>query len=173
VGRTPAPEETQRLARRLGELCRAGDVLALSGDLGAGKTCFVQGLARGLEVAENEVVSPTFTLIQHHPGRVALDHIDLYRLGTEEELSELGLRDGEILGGEGVAAVEWAERFPDLFEDALWIYLAEGGPGERVIEASAKGERAEALLDAWTRDISPDIDPDIDPDTDPDTERTA
>src|SRR5207237_5335442 len=104
-----SPSETQRLGERLGAVCEPGDVIALVGDLGAGKTAFVQGLARGLGVPDEErVASPTFDIILEHAGRLVLHHVDLYRLGSEDELAELGL--GELLAGDGVAAVEWFDR---------------------------------------------------------------
>jgi tRNA threonylcarbamoyladenosine biosynthesis protein TsaE len=105
---THSPDETRSLGRRLGRLLGPGAVLALSGELGAGKTCFVQGLAEGLEVRERHVVSPSFVLIREYRGRAPLYHVDLYRLSPGREVAELGLE--EFMGGEGVCAVEWAEK---------------------------------------------------------------
>src|SRR5258705_7953600 len=96
-----SPDETAALGERLGRVLEAGDVVALIGDLGAGKTAFVQGMARGLEVTSQRVASPTFTLVNEHPGRVPLYHIDLYRLTRADELVEIGFE--EYLGGDGVA----------------------------------------------------------------------
>ena len=105
---THSPKETRALGRRLGRRLGPGAVLALSGELGAGKTCFVQGLAEGLEVRESHVVSPSFVLVREYRGRAPLYHVDLYRLSPGREVAELGLE--EFMGGEGVCAVEWAEK---------------------------------------------------------------
>src|SRR4051794_29693301 len=91
---THSPEETQALGERLGRVLEAGDVISLGGGLGAGKTCFVQGLAPGLGVpAERRISSPTFTIVNEHAGRLTLYHVDLYRLEEERELREIGLVD--------------------------------------------------------------------------------
>ena len=92
---------------RLGRLVRPGDVLALHGDLGAGKTCLVQGLAAGLGVAE-PITSPTFILIAEYAGRLPLYHVDLYRTERPEEVRGLGLED--LLGGDGVTVIEWGDK---------------------------------------------------------------
>jgi tRNA threonylcarbamoyladenosine biosynthesis protein TsaE len=146
---TGSAGETQRLAGALGALVRAGDVVALDGELGAGKTCFVQGLASGLGVPANaRVASPTFTLVnEHHGGRLVLYHVDLYRLERRDELEQIGL--AEILGGPGVCAVEWMERFPEFApRDRLALTLTITGDEARSVRAQAYGA-AEPLLDAW------------------------
>lgn len=118
-----SPEETQALAERLGRLLQGGECLALEGDLGAGKTCFVQGLAKGLDVPEDVYVrSPTFALLDEYPGRIPLFHLDLYRLEDEDELEAIGWRD--CLRPDAVVAVEWSNRIPDaLPPDKLIIEL--------------------------------------------------
>jgi len=105
---TESEEETAEIARGLGERFTGGEVVLLFGELGAGKTAFVKGLAHGLGCDGREVVSPTFVLLTSHPGRLRLDHVDLYRLGAGVAEAELGLQ--ELPGPEGVLAVEWAER---------------------------------------------------------------
>lgn len=105
------PADTRALAARLAAELGPGSVLALHGDLGAGKTCFVQGLARALGV-RGAVRSPTFTLVHEHAGSLPLYHIDLYRVGAADEALAFGL--DEYLHGRGVAAVEWAERVAPL-----------------------------------------------------------
>jgi len=105
-------DETRAIARGLAESLKPGAVLALHGDLGAGKTCFVQGLADGLGITEI-VNSPTFTIVKEYDGDLPLYHIDLYRISDEHEALDLGL--DEYLFGDGVAAVEWAERVEPLF----------------------------------------------------------
>jgi tRNA threonylcarbamoyladenosine biosynthesis protein TsaE len=110
--RTTSPEETFELARAFAARLKAGDVVALDGELGAGKTLFVQGLAAGMGVPEEVFVrSPSFAILnEYRGGRVPIYHLDFYRLVRPEELGDLGLE--EYLDGDGVCVVEWAERFP-------------------------------------------------------------
>lgn len=104
---TRSAAETEELARELASTLRGGDVVLLFGELGAGKTAFVRGLARGLGADAEDVASPTFVLLTRYAGRLTLHHADLYRLGPGGE-EELGLE--ELPGRDGVLAVEWAER---------------------------------------------------------------
>jgi tRNA threonylcarbamoyladenosine biosynthesis protein TsaE len=149
--RSGSPGQTQALAARLGALVQPRDVLTLSGPLGAGKTCFVQGLARGLAVPpEERVASPTFNIVIEHAGRVPLYHVDLYRIVDERELDEIGL--DAYLSGAGVCAVEWMENFPSRApRDRLEIALAfvAGEEEARTIRVEAHGMRSERLLEAW------------------------
>jgi tRNA threonylcarbamoyladenosine biosynthesis protein TsaE len=121
-----------------------GDVVALSGPLGAGKTTFVQGLAEGLEVpSERHVASPTFALVNEHPGRVDLVHVDFYRVASPAELPELGLEEAY---DRAVTAVEWAERFLDWLPTSyLHITIEPQRSGERVLCIASHGLRNEAL----------------------------
>lgn len=114
------PEETLNLGRALAAELRPGDVLALAGDLGAGKTHFTKGLAEGLGV-EADVTSPTFTLVHEYPGgRLPLVHIDLYRLEEATEVLGIGLDD--YLAGDGVTVIEWADKFEALMPpDVRWV----------------------------------------------------
>ncbi len=141
-------EETLRFGEALGALLRPGDVLALEGPLGAGKTTLVQGLARGLGVPrEVPVTSPTFTLVAEYPGRVPLRHADFYRVESAARLADAGFDD--LLDGDGVLVVEWPERFPGaLPADRLWIRLEIRGESERLLRLLGVGERAEALVGA-------------------------
>lgn len=108
---TNSPQETQALAARIAQQLTPGTVLALIGPLGAGKTCFVQGLAQGLEVpATYRVNSPTYTLLNIYPGRLPLYHFDWYRLEHVDALSGLDL--DEYFEGEGISVIEWADKFP-------------------------------------------------------------
>lgn len=117
---TTSVEETEALGQALGQVAKPGDIVGLSGDLGAGKTQFTRGVARGLDADERyRVVSPTFTLINEHPGRVKLIHVDLYRLSDPEEMMEIGLFD--YMGGDGICVIEWFER---LEEDRPSEYLS-------------------------------------------------
>jgi tRNA threonylcarbamoyladenosine biosynthesis protein TsaE len=134
---------TRAAGAALGALLRAGDAVALVGDLGAGKTTFAQGVAAGAGFT-GEVTSPTFTLVHEYAGRVPLVHADLYRIERERELAELGLDDvrGALL------LVEWADRFQVVPADHLRIELAHAGDGRRLV-AAGQGDRSRALLAAW------------------------
>jgi len=117
-----SPEETERLAGVLAATLRAGDVLLLSGPLGAGKTAFVRGLARGLGIEPDEVSSPTFTLVhEYRGGRLRLFHADLYRLGTAGA-EDLGL--DELSVQDGVLAIEWPDRLGHAFRGAIEVEIA-------------------------------------------------
>jgi tRNA threonylcarbamoyladenosine biosynthesis protein TsaE len=106
-------KQTMEIARLLGGKLREGDVLALSGELGSGKTCFTGGLARGLGVSEKyQITSPTFTLINEYSARCKLYHFDLYRLNSYSELEDLGYE--EYFSGEGVVVIEWAEKIAQV-----------------------------------------------------------
>jgi tRNA threonylcarbamoyladenosine biosynthesis protein TsaE len=104
---TSSPEETESLGERLAGTLLPGAVVALFGELGAGKTCFIRGACRGLEV-EERVTSPSFIIVNHYRGRMPVYHIDLYRLRDTEEFLSLGYE--EYLFGEGVTLIEWAEK---------------------------------------------------------------
>ena len=135
---TYSAEETRRAAASLKPLLKPGTVLALHGDLGAGKTCFVQGLADAMG-CEAPVTSPTFTLLNEYPGPIPLYHADLYRLDDPEEILRAGLL--EPLDGDGVTAIEWAERAAGLLpERTIHVRLFAGArPGERAIEIEEPG----------------------------------
>ena len=142
---TASAEETRALAEALGRAARAGDALLLEGPLGAGKTCFVQGLARGLGVA-TPVRSPTFVLVTQHRGRATLAHVDLYRVEGASSLEDLGL---EEYRDDAVLAVEWGEKLEGRFDDAMVVTLAEDGPDRRRVTARARGARGREWLEAW------------------------
>jgi tRNA threonylcarbamoyladenosine biosynthesis protein TsaE len=146
-----SPGETRRLAARLGKRVGPGAVIGLIGPLGAGKTCFVQGLAIGLEVPAGErVTSPTFNIVLEHRGRLPLFHVDLYRIAAAGELLEIGLE--QYLHGEGVCAVEWLDRFPELApKDFLEIRIQVDNPKQRTLLVEGTGPRSAELADAWLR----------------------
>jgi tRNA threonylcarbamoyladenosine biosynthesis protein TsaE len=128
----PNAGATQALAERIGRRARPGTVIALSGDLGAGKTCFIQGLAAGLGV-ESPVTSPTFVMIAEHAGRLPLYHVDLYRTESLAEIRALGL--DELLGGEGLTAIEWAEKAETLLPPGtVRVRIRGAGDEPRTIE---------------------------------------
>jgi tRNA threonylcarbamoyladenosine biosynthesis protein TsaE len=121
---THSERETAEAGRDLAATLSVGDVVLLYGELGAGKTAFVRGLAEGLGVAPGDVSSPTFTLVQEYRGgRVPLFHVDLYRLNDPREIDDLGLDE---MGTEGVLAIEWADRLPNGWTGSIDVRLAHG-----------------------------------------------
>ena len=143
---TYSPEETKQLGEKLGQQIQTGTVIALFGDLGSGKTIFVQGLARGLSVPDSYyITSPTYTLINEYPGRHTLFHVDLYRIDNPVDFEEIGLY--EILYNNGVVAIEWADRLnEDLPAEHLNIQLEISSDGSRKIYLTAYGLEAVNLL---------------------------
>ena len=139
------PDATHAFGVFLGERVSAGLVMAVHGDLGAGKTTLAQGVARGLGVPSDHYVnSPTFAILQTHPGRLPFHHIDLYRLADIDEAYGIGL--DEVIGADGVAFVEWPSRVPELCAgDQLRISIHPDGEG-RQVTLEAMGTRAEAFL---------------------------
>lgn len=120
-----SPEETEDLGAALAERLRPGSVVAFAGDLGAGKTAFVRGMARGLGIRER-VTSPTFTIVnEYESGRLPLFHFDMYRLSSEDELFDIGWED--YLGREGVCAVEWSENVSGALDrDCIRVDIRRG-----------------------------------------------
>ncbi len=149
------PAATQTLGQHLGERLRAGDVLALQGDLGTGKTTLIQGLGRGLRI-EERIVSPTFVLVNEYmtPAGLCLRHADCYRLSvanTGMEVAHLGF-DEWLADRQGILVVEWADRIPELLpRDLLVLALHHGdNPESRVIRLQAAGTRYVGLLQEWS-----------------------
>ena len=134
---TQSDAETEALARTLAERLEAGARIHLYGDLGAGKTVFVRGLADGLGVDPDEVSSPTFTLIQEYRGRLALYHVDLYRIAPAE-VPDLGL---DAIAADGVLAIEWAERLPADDPVAIRVRLEDAGDHQRKITVESPHQR--------------------------------
>ena len=149
---TASAAETQELATTLASLCGAGDLLVLAGEMGAGKTAFAQGFARGLGVTD-AVTSPTFTIVREYAGeRLALHHLDVYRLDQLREVSELGI--AEMLDEDAVMLVEWGDAvLPALGEHYLEVHITFGtGDDDRVLELAPRGRswvaRNRVLADA-------------------------
>ena len=142
---TNSPEETQRLGELIGRSAQPGDIYLLTGILGAGKTCLSQGIARGLEVPEN-LRSPTFVLITRHRGRLDLHHLDLYRIGDPWEVWDLGV--DELLFGDGVCVVEWADKAAELFPpESCWVVLEYStGESHRTLTLATASPRYKPLL---------------------------
>jgi tRNA threonylcarbamoyladenosine biosynthesis protein TsaE len=146
-------DETQRLSHTLGSLINQPLVLALTGNLGSGKTAFVQGLARGLEVPDKYyITSPTFTLINEYPGRCDLVHVDLYRLEKIDDLEDIGL--DEMLHGRSVIAIEWADKLLNgLMAEHLSVSLKITDMNCRKLSLDATGHNEVNLIKALEKDI--------------------
>lgn len=135
------PTKTFYIGRILGEALTAGDIVALTGELGAGKTCLTQGIARGLGVPEvYQITSPTFTLVNEYPGRLNLIHLDVYRLSSSRDLQDLGYE--EFFFGKGVTVIEWAEKIQDIIpEKSLSVTLAYLDQNQRSIDMTGQPDQ--------------------------------
>jgi tRNA threonylcarbamoyladenosine biosynthesis protein TsaE len=162
---SPSPEESLRAGEALGCLLRPGDVVALFGELGAGKTVFVRGVAAGLGCAPQDVHSPSFTLVNEYAcgnagsgvARSCLAHIDLYRIRSEDEVPGIGW--DEYLSSRYVVAVEWAERALNVLpKDHLRVRLEVRGTDRRRICAQATGPRSARVLREWVTTLGVYVD---------------
>ena len=141
---TNSPTETEAVGEALGRLLQPGTVLAYRGDLGAGKTAFTRGLARGLGCAE-QVTSPTYTIVNEYlSGRLPLFHFDMYRLAGADDLFDIGWED--YLERGGVCAVEWSENVEDALEDAILVTIEKTGEDSRRITVEGGVELADLSL---------------------------
>ena len=141
---THGPEETEALGEKLAQHLRPGDVIAFYGDLGAGKTAFTRGLARGLGVTE-PVTSPTYTIVNEYlSGRLPLFHFDMYRLGSAEELFDIGWED--YLERGGVCAVEWSENVEEALAGAITVTIRRLDDSQREIILEGGNEHADIGL---------------------------
>ena len=139
---TRSARATRALGERLGGLLRPGDVVALVGELGAGKTQLVRGACAGAGVHEHEVSSPSFAIVASYHGRVPVHHADLYRIADEDELYGTGF--GDLVGGEGALLVEWADRIPGALPDerlTLTLSHDDAAPSVRHVQIEGVGER--------------------------------
>jgi tRNA threonylcarbamoyladenosine biosynthesis protein TsaE len=132
--------ETMAAGEAFSKTLKAGDVVALYGDLGAGKTVFVKGIARGLGI-EGPVTSPTFTILKEYEGRAPLYHFDVYRIEDTEEMDEIGFFD--YLGGEGVSVIEWAEKVDTLLPEGTIRVVIEKTGEDAVRKISIRGGSGE------------------------------
>ncbi|MFB3108449.1 MAG: tRNA (adenosine(37)-N6)-threonylcarbamoyltransferase complex ATPase subunit type 1 TsaE [Candidatus Binatia bacterium] len=139
--------QTQSWGRKLGRLLGGGEIIGLTGELGSGKTCFVRGLAQGLDVDKGAWVrSPSFTLINESDGRVPLFHVDLYRLSSVTEIEELSLR--ECFFSDGVSVIEWFERLPeDEVYEYLRIHFEHEDANKRKLTFTTHGSRYEEIVE--------------------------
>ena len=144
--KTTSVKETIAIGKKLGKLMSPGDVIYLTGELGAGKPCFVKGIAEGLGIRGKDITSPTFIIINEYKGKIPLYHIDLYRIGVIDDLRDIGM--DEIVYGKGVTAIEWAERIKDVLPDErLDITLKWVDDKTRSIEIRAFGHHHKEILD--------------------------
>lgn len=140
-----APEKTFSFGRQLGQLLQEGIVLCLIGDLGAGKTLLVQGIAQGLGLNE-EITSPTFTVMNVYEGNIPIYHFDLYRLESPEQLVDIGF--DEYTNAGGIAIIEWPDKFPGYMPDSyLRIELIKTGDNDRLIKVASQGARHHLLYE--------------------------
>jgi len=141
---TNSPEETEALGMRLATKLRPGTVIAYQGDLGAGKTAFTRGLARGLG-ADEPVTSPTYTIVNEYlSGRIPLFHFDMYRLRSADDLFDIGWED--YLDRGGVCAVEWSENVADALESPVQVLIAKTGDTTRTVTITGGADYADLSL---------------------------
>ena len=149
IFQTQSAAETRRFGKILGRLLPPGSVIGLVGELGAGKTQFIKGLAAGVGVKRSVyVTSPSFTIVNEYSGKIPFYHIDLYRLGDGKEAETLGLE--EYVRGRGVTAIEWADKALSLLpEKLLWVHMGYAGIRDRTIAFLPQGNPYEAILNRW------------------------
>lgn len=140
-----SPDETIAIGKIVGLTLQGSDVVALVGDLGAGKTCLTQGIAQGLDVPVNYyVTSPTFTLVNEYPGRIPLYHMDVYRLSDAGDVGDLGYE--EYLNGDGVVVIEWAEKIEEVVPaTALFVNIEHRDDNERKITFAGLSDKIDVL----------------------------
>jgi tRNA threonylcarbamoyladenosine biosynthesis protein TsaE len=146
---TKSPEETKKLGKELSKLVKPGDLIAFYGELGAGKTCFIQGISQELEV-KGYVTSPSFTIVNEYQGRIPIYHFDLFRLDNAEEILELGYE--EYFYGEGLTVIEWAEKIEQLLpKEYLKIDIKFKDRNQRTISFIPQGDRFNNFLEELNR----------------------
>jgi len=144
-----SPEETKKIGREVGKLAKPGDLLTFYGELGAGKTCFIQGISQGLEV-KDYVTSPSFTIVNEYQGKIPIYHFDLFRLDHAEDILELGYE--EYFYGEGLTVIEWAEKIEHcLPKEHLKIDIRFTDYYQRKISFIPQGDRFNHFLEELNR----------------------
>ena len=147
-----SPEETRALGEALGRVLQDGDFVGLVGDLGAGKTELARGIARGVGLRDEDVTSPSFSIVHQHHGRILLTHADLYRLTGSADLDGTGFH--ELRDGPGATLVEWVDRVPGAAPpDAMQIVLVEPAENARELVVTTSGPRSERLLQRWRDEL--------------------
>ena len=146
---TKSPEETKNLGKEVSKLTKPGDLLAFYGELGVGKTCFIQGISQGLKV-KDYVTSPSFTIINEYQGKIPIYHFDLFRLDNAEEILELGYK--EYFYGEGLTVIEWAGKIEQLLpKEHLEIEIKFKDRYQRTISFIPQGDRFNKFLEELNR----------------------
>ncbi len=146
------PRQTEEIGSLLGSMLATGDIIALCGELGTGKTTLVRGMARGIGLEEEEVASPSFTLVNEYEGPLRLFHIDLYRLADARELIAIDYE--EYLTADGAVVIEWADRIPQAIPaEALWIMLRYLTSESREIVLRAEGDRYKMMIEELQRKV--------------------
>lgn len=144
---TSSPSATEGLGRRVGERLYPGSIVALTGELGSGKTCFTKGLCAGLGIPRKQVNSPTYAFVNEYKGSLPVLHMDLYRIDNVDMALDLGILDLLQRAKEGVAVIEWAERVSDLLSDShLEVAFSVVSSRKREITLSGFGERPRSLI---------------------------
>jgi tRNA threonylcarbamoyladenosine biosynthesis protein TsaE len=147
-----SPRKTEQIGLLLGEILIKGDVIALSGELGTGKTTLVRGMAEGIGLEKEDVASPSFTLVNEYRGPLPLFHLDLYRLHDEKELLDVDFE--AYIRGEGVVVIEWADRICRAIpSEALWIILQYIDNEGREIVVQGRGARYELIIEELQRRV--------------------
>ena len=142
-----SPGATFKLGKRIGEKLPAGSIIALSGELGCGKTVLTRGICDGLEVPLRQVNSPTFILINEYRGSMPVFHMDMYQINTESDAVDLGIIDYMVRAASGAMIIEWAERILSILpEDLLTVKFTVVSERKRLIEIAASGEKSSAVL---------------------------
>ncbi len=159
VFQSKSTSETIRIGKQIGSLLQSGNVIALMGELGAGKTHLIKGLAAGVGVKKSShISSPSFTLIHEYEGTIPFYHIDLFRLRAEKEADELGLED--YFRGKGITAIEWADRIPALLpKERLSLHMCYMGKHTRSIEILGRGKRYEEIVNQIVSSLKLQIPP--------------
>jgi tRNA threonylcarbamoyladenosine biosynthesis protein TsaE len=153
---TTSVEKTVWLGQQLGFELISGDIIALIGDLGGGKTWFTKGIAIGLDIDQNDIVSPTFTLVNEYQGRQQIFHIDLYRLKNSTEILDLDLED--YFSREGIVVIEWANRWPGkLPENTIHVELKIIDEHTRELELSGNHYRAKEIIGALKEKVGQNV----------------
>ena len=146
---TKSPEETKNIGEEVGKLANRGDLLAFYGELGTGKTCFIQGVSRALKV-KDYVTSPSFTIINEYQGKIPLFHFDLFRLNNADEILELSYK--EYFYGEGLTVIEWAEKIEQFLpKEHLKIAIKFKDRDQRLISFIPQGDRFNNFLEELSR----------------------